>query len=339
MKKFLENSTFFYAMSLAASWAWGTSLVVGMETVQTKGIIPFLIWAIANSLAIPLFGFIAYRIPNLEKVVNSKVVMIFTTIVSVFCLWIQLNAIYQYLGNLEVINELVAKIISISIMLIMTFALYKDGLIKSIFIDNPLWSLCYILLFVLAICGFVGHVETYDIAKYTDKSQIGWALNSCLILFSGPIMCIQNWQMAEKLKKENKMKAHYLAGVLFAVYMAFIGVLANFKFNGIMNIILILIVLCVALSTADAAIVGIQKIAKKKWGTVISLLAIASWNWVIPMGVMGLWTTMGNMRKYVAAVCIIVAVSMYFIQKKNKGNTTKEDTKELNESEKISETV
>ena len=57
------------------------------------------------------------------------------------------------------------------------------------------------------------------------------------------------------------------------------------------------------------------------------------------MGVMGLWTTMGNMRKYVAAVCIIVAVSMYFIQKKNKGNTTKEDTKELNESEKISETV
>ena len=84
-------------MSLAASWAWGTSLVVGMETVQTKGFIPFLIWAIANSLAIPLFGFIAYRIPNLEKVVNSKIVMIFTTIVSIFCLWIQLNAIYQYL--------------------------------------------------------------------------------------------------------------------------------------------------------------------------------------------------------------------------------------------------
>ena len=53
MKKILKNSTFFYAMSLAASWAWGTSLVVGMETVQTKGFIPFLIWAIANSLAIP----------------------------------------------------------------------------------------------------------------------------------------------------------------------------------------------------------------------------------------------------------------------------------------------
>ena len=336
MKKNLKNSTFFYAMSLAASWAWGTSLVVGMETVQTKGIIPFLIWAIANSLAIPLFGFIAYRIPNLEKVVNSKIVMIFTTIVSVFCLWIQLNAIYQYLCNLEFITELIAKIISISIMLIMTVVLYKDGLIKSIFLDNPLWALCYVLLFVLMMFGFVGNVERYNIVGYTDKSQISWALNSCLILFSGPIMCIQNWQMAEKLKKENKMKAHYLAGGLFAIYMAFVGILANFKFNGIMNVILILIVLSVALSTADAAIVGIQKIAKKKWGTVISLLSIASWNCVIPMGVMGLWTTMGNMRKYVATLCIIVAVVMYFRQKKNKGNSDKIYVKE---NDKISETV
>lgn len=330
-----KKSTFMYAMSLAASWAWGTSLVVGMQTVQTKGFIPFLIWAIANSLAIPLFGFISYKIPNLEKVVNSKVVMIFTTIVSIFCLWIQLNAIYQYLCNLEFMTELVAKIIAMSVILIMTVALYKDGLVKSIFLDNPLWSLCYLLLLVLVILGFATNVERHTIVNFTDKSQISWALNSCLILFSGPVMCIQNWQMAEKLKSENKMKAHYLAGVLFAIYMAFVGVLANFKFTGIMNIILILVVLCVALSTADAAIVGIQKIANKKWGTAISLLAIASWNWVIPMGVMGLWTTMGNMRKYVAAVCIVVAVAIYFINKNKKEN--KKNEEEF--SEKIKETV
>ena len=326
-KIFKKNSTLFYAMSLAASWAWGTSLVVGMETMQTKGIIPFIIWAIANSLAIPLFGFIAYRIPNLEKVVNSKIVMIFTTIVSIFCLWIQLNAIYQYLCNLSFMTEIASKIVSITIMVLMTIALYKNGLLKSIFIDNPLWSLCYLLLIVLVICGFVGNVETYDIVNYTNQNEILWALNSCFILFSGPIMCIQNWQMAEKLKQEKKMKAHYLAGGLFAIYMAFIGILANFKFNGIMNIILIFVVLCVALSTADAAIVGIQKIANKKWGTIISLVAIAVWNWVIPMGVMGLWTTMGNMRKYVAGLCIVISFILYFMQKakKEKNEKTEDD--------------
>ena len=114
----------------------------------------------------------------------------------------------------------------------MTIALYKDGLVKSIFLDNPLWSVCYVLLLMLVILGFTTNVERYTIVNVTDKSQIRLAFNSCLILFSGPVMCIQNWQMAEKLKSENKMKAHYLASLLFGIYMTFVGVLTNFKFTG-----------------------------------------------------------------------------------------------------------
>ena len=76
---------------------------------------------------------------------------------------------------------------------------------------------------------------------------------------------------------------------------------------------------------------NIQKIANKKWGTIISLLAVASWNWVIPMGVMGLWTTMGNMRMYVTGVCIIIAFVIYFVQKRktklNKDENVEKNTK------------
>ena len=201
----------------------------------------------------------------------------------------------------------------------MVFALYKDGLIKSIFIDNPLWALCYILLLILLICGLVFNVNKFNIVGLVDKKEISWALNSCIILFSGPIMCIQNWQMAEKLKEENKMKSHYIAGGLFAIYMAFVGILGYFQFNGIMNIILVFVVLTVALSTADAAIVGLQKIAGKKIGMIIALIAVAVWNFVSDMGVMGLWTTMGNMRKYIAAACIIIAIAMYIVEKVKQG--------------------
>jgi len=133
-------------------------------------------------------------------------------------------------------------------------------------------------------------------------------------------MCIQNWQMAEKLRSENKMHAHYIAGILFAIYMAFVGILAYFKFDGIMNLILIFVVLAVALSTADAAIVGIQKITGKKIGMLIALIAIAFWNFVSDMGVMELWTTMGNMRKYVAGICIIIAVGIFLADKYKKSN-------------------
>lgn len=319
MKNNKKNVTsFYYAASLAASWAWGTSLVVGMQIIQDKGFIPFLIWAIANSLALPLFGFLAYRIPNLSKIVNSKVVMIFTTIVMMFCLWIQMNAIYQYLNNLSFMTDFLSKTIAISVITFMIFALYKDGLVKSISIDNPLWYGCYVCLFILLICGFTFNVDKYNIVSLVDKKEIYWALNTCIILFSGPIMCVQNWQMAEKMKIEKKMSAHYIAGLLFAVYMIFVGCLGYFHFNGLMNVLLVIVVLCIGLSTADSAIVGLQKIAGKKIGLIIALFAVVFWNFVSDLGVMNLWITMGNMRKWVAGVCVGVAFAIEIKKKINK---------------------
>ena len=315
-----KNSKFVYSMSLAASWAWGTSLVVGMELIQTKGYLPFLIWAIANSLAIPLFGFLAYKIPNLKNIIEYKIVAIFMIIVSIFCLWIQLNAIYQYLGNLSIFSDIIIKAICILIMIALTLFLYKDGLIKSIFLDNPLWYVCYLILFILLIYGVLSDIELYNIKYLNNKSEILWALNSCFILFSGSFMSLQNWQMAEKLKMENKMSSHYIAGLLFALYMILVAVLAHFKFDGVMNILLVLVVICVAFSTADAAIVGMQKLSGKKIGTLISIVSIIAWLFVIPLGVMGLWTTMGNMRKYVVLICIIASFVTYFYAKKVKVN-------------------
>jgi len=321
MKKQIKfKSNLHYGMSLAASWAWGVSLIVGMQIIQTKGWIPFIIWATANCLALPLFGFIAYRIPNLEKIVNLKVVLLFMTIITVFCLWIQMNAIYEGLENIGFISSMFSKVIVIIVVTSMSILLYRDGLIKSIFIDNPLWLTCYLILSIIAVYALFANVETRVILKYNSANDINWALNSCLILFSGPIMSIQNWQMAEKLQKENKMKAHYISGVLFAVYMAFVALLATFNFNGTMNLLVMIVILFVALTTADSAIVGMQKIAGNKIGLIIALITTSLWVLVIPMGVMNLWTTMGNLRKYVAGLCIIIAVISYIINRRKVGN-------------------
>lgn len=48
-------------MSAAASWAWGTSLTVGMEIAQQKGLMAWSIWAVANVLTLVLFGELARR--------------------------------------------------------------------------------------------------------------------------------------------------------------------------------------------------------------------------------------------------------------------------------------
>lgn len=304
----MKNQTLKYSISLAASWAWGVSLIVGMQTVQQKGAIPFFIWAFANSLALPIFGLLAYRIPNLEFVIRHKVVQAFMTIIMIFCLWIQMNSIQQTLSDSGLFSDIWSSIIPIIFALVMIVALYRDGVVRNVLIDNPLWILCFILLIAIIIKGVVSKVQCTEIVALSNNNDLKWAFSTWPILICGPIMNIQNWQMAEKLNSEKKMKAHTYAGIIFAVYMLLVFGLSFFKFDHIMNLVLVPIIMCITLSTIDASVVGMQKIAGEKVGAVLSVATVGFWPFLQRFGVLELWTFMGNARKYVALICIVVAI-------------------------------
>ena len=315
---FSRNVILYYAMSMAASWAWGTSLIVGMEIAQTRGTVPFVIWAIANSLSLPLFGFIAFKIKNLNSIMKTKPILLFTTAVQCFCLWIQMNAIYEILTKHNIAGDSVAKGVAIGIAVVFLFSLYKNGLMRNVSTDQPIWSICYIGMVVIAIIGFASGSGFNEIIAVNSNEDISWALYTCIVLFSGPLMDIQNWQLARKVYAEKRMKSYYVAGILFAVYMALVYLLSYMQFNRVMDIILVLVIICVATSTINNAIVGVQEIAGRKVGFVIAGVCIASWQIVIPLGVMGLWLTMGTARIYVSIICIIVALAWSYRQHKNK---------------------
>ena len=320
---FEKHPCFHYAMSLCASWAWGTSMVVGMEIVQTRGIIPFLIWAIANSLALPLFGFLSFRIPNFHEVIKSKPVALFQTGVECFCLWIQMNAIYQYLVKYGITGDLAGKAIAIAVAVFFLIILSKNGTMRNVFSDQPIWTICYVGIFAIMTIGFIGGYNTMDIPMLRSGSDISWALYTCIVLFSGPFMDLQGWVVAEKIKKENRMKAYNYAGILFAVYMGLVLFLSLLEFNRAMSVIMVLVICCVATSTINDAIVGMQRIAGRKVGIVLASAGIILWQIVIPMGVMGLWLTMGTCRIYVTLGCLVVALLKYFIpslKKSTKGS-------------------
>ena len=179
MKKIINGNKFSYSMSLAASWAWGTSLIVGMELIQSRGIVPFIIWATANSLALPLFGFLAFRIPNLQKVIESKPVIVFTTIVSVFCLWIQMNAIFQQIMVLTQDKySMITKAVIVVGFIAMSFLLNKNGIVKSMIMDNPLWYFCYGILLIILAVGIIQGNNTLPITMCNQSDDIKWAINS-----------------------------------------------------------------------------------------------------------------------------------------------------------------
>lgn len=313
---FTRHIILFYAMSMAASWAWGTSLVVGMQIAQERGTIPFVIWATANSLSLPLFGYIAFKIKNLDRIMKTKPLLLFTTAVQCFCLWIQMNAIYEILIKYNIADDIVAKCVAIAIAVVFLFGLYKNGLMRNVSTDQPIWSICYIGMIIIAIIGFASGNGFKEITLVNSNEDISWALYTCIVLFSGPLMDIQNWQLARKVYAEKRMNSYYLAGILFAVYMLLVYVLAYLNFNRAMDVIMVAVIVCVATSTINNAIVGVQEIAGRKVGFVIAGVCIASWQIVIPMGVMGLWLTMGTARIYVSIACIIAGYILHCIEKK-----------------------
>ena len=305
----MKKSIISYALSLAAGWAWGVSLIVGMQTLQTKGILPFSIWAIANSIALPLFGYLAFRIKKLHRVIDSKIVQVFTTLIMVFCLLIQMNSIHDILKGTGLFNDLWCKAIPIAVSTAMALGLFRNGLIRNIRIDCPLWLLCYAILLILLVIGAISGTDRHNLVLINNQEDLAWALNASLILFAGPFMNIQNWQMAEKLHGENVLEiSHVLAGVFFAVYMLLVALLSMFHFTKLMGLVQVIAILCITCTTIDASIVGMHKIAGEKIGLIIAIMAIVLWQKFISLGVLELWTIMGNWRKHVAIACIIVAL-------------------------------
>lgn len=79
--------------SIAISWAWGTSLILGMEIARTKGLESFFIWATANCLTLSVFGILYKKGILRSEVLGQKVVKILANLVQVFCLIIQLCSV------------------------------------------------------------------------------------------------------------------------------------------------------------------------------------------------------------------------------------------------------
>ncbi|MEG0146686.1 MAG: hypothetical protein RR739_11535, partial [Clostridia bacterium] len=91
--RFKADPTLYYAMSIAATWAGVGSLMNGITMVREYGIIPFLIWALGNTLACVVFGVFAPMIPKLRDVFRTKPMRLIVGLMCVFQIWLSMNGI------------------------------------------------------------------------------------------------------------------------------------------------------------------------------------------------------------------------------------------------------
>ena len=126
-------------MSIAATWAGGNSLIIGMTTAKETGIVPFILWAIGNTLAPIVFGLLALRIPKMQKVMDSKVIDVFLTILCMFQIWLQMNNIQSILSGTQYISNVAATIIAIGIAIAFVIIFLKNSFPRNVMTDNYGW--------------------------------------------------------------------------------------------------------------------------------------------------------------------------------------------------------
>ena len=307
------ETKFKIGMSAAASWAWGTSLIVGMQIAQQKGLIAWSIWAIANFLTLALFGFLT-DIGLLGRwIFNKKPIKICALIIQIFCLIIQLNIIYQVLIDLGFGNYS-SYFISVFIGLFFILIMYTHGLSMSIKTDVWQWILCMISIVMIIIVGYFYNVPKIQYPNSTID-DIMWGIWSAIILFSGPIGDVQHWQRAEISRNTG---AYYLGSLFFSFYMILILIMSQFEFNNLMNGILLFAVLCVTTSTIDSIAVALHEISNKTIGTGVAIIVCLLWGIFVEFGILQLWSYAGIFRVGFALVIMYLSVLYCFFYNKSR---------------------
>lgn len=301
----------FLGVSMSASWAWGVSIVLTMQFLLTKGEVPFLFWALANSLAIPVFGYVAYKLKHLQAQLNNVFIKYSMVIIQLFSLWVQIQAIYQI--SMEIgLSQLGAKVLGMGAGVFFVVLVLKKGLKMSMFTDQIQWIITIGAGIMLMFLGMRSGTPA-NLPLGMEPENIKWAWLGSLILLSGPYVDLQQWQRARVAFKEEEYSAFLWGGIAFALYMFLCFVAFQFQATRVMYMFILVITLMVSTSTMDSSAVALHELRGPKFGAVVGILAVVGWPLVTSLGVMGLWATYGIGRMYIVGVMLVIAIYKKYV--------------------------
>lgn len=299
---FLPN--LYLGTSIAISWAWGTSLILGMQIAQTKGVGAFLLWAAANCLTLVLFGQLYKRGVVTEKILEKPGIRPAMLMIQCFCLLIQMKVLYDVLLPFCA-SQLVAQVLTSMVGILFVLAMFRKGLSTSVLTDNFQGALTIVsLVGMLGVC-FYEAVPKIPLPS-SDGDAILWASWSGCILLSGIITDLQHWQRA---KLDTHRYAFETAAGLFAFYLSLVFLLSTFQLNALAQGLLLVAVLGVTTSTIDSIAVALHTMAGKVIGTAVGVVLCITWSLFVSVGLLSLWSYAGIFR--VALALVILSLGIY----------------------------
>lgn len=328
IQKFKENPLLYYALSIAASWAGVGSMMNSITLTHTYGLIPSMIWGLGNSVACMLFGLTVYHLPAMRKLMRTKAMQYIIGIMSIFQLWINMNGIREIFADTP-IGTTGGTIIVYAVSITFIVLLLRFGLIRNVLTDSASWYAVYGLVILMTMLAYQqsGGV-LLRISMGTEWANLKVGIVKGLLLLPGPFtypyfyaLLDYNDSNHDKTAKTNITDSFLLGGVLFGFYMLFTYALANVEFNPLLNLIKAALVCLVGISTLSTFIYSEYIVFGRKLGLLIDSLAVIFWPLLISMGVMGVWTLMAEIRIYLIAVLLVIALVKKLAERKRRARS------------------
>lgn len=309
VRKFKGNPTWFYAFSICATWAGAGSLIVGADTAQTMGVIPFLLWGLGNALSCVFFGLCVSKFKWLENIFTSEIYKVILIVISVLQVWLQMSAIND---SLSTVSPTFA--IAVTYAVCIAFLLYyiTGGMIRNVLTDGCGWMIVYGLIFTIAIVSILTNGVHAPEAGLT-AAGIENGVRRFFTLLIGPFFYPYFWSLikyndgnADDTNQTNMKKAFALGGLVFGIYLCFVFLVALTTLSPAMEIVKGVLLAIIASSTLTSFIFSILNMYNKKIGCAVNVLAFIGWKFLIPLGVMGIWNILQDSRFMILVVSIIV---------------------------------
>jgi hypothetical protein len=313
--KFKSNPQAYYAMSIAASWAGVGSLMNSITLTQNYGLIPSMIWGFGNSLACIIFGIICCKLVTLRELMRTKVMQYIIGFMSIFQLWINMNGIREIFADTP-IGTTGGTIIVYAVCIGFIILLLRFGMIRNVLTDSASWYMVYALVAALTLFALAhSNWQLLPVPKGLEWSNIKVGLVKGFLLLPGPFtypyfyaLLDYNDQNDDETSRIDIRESFILGGCMFGAYMLFTYVLAMTEFTPALNLLKAILVSLIGISSISTFIYSEYLVFGRKFGLAIDVCTVIFWPLLISLGVMGVWTLMAEIRIYLIAVLLVIAL-------------------------------
>ena len=312
--RFRNKPSVFYMMSIAATWAGVGSLMVGIQTAQNFGIIPFLLWATGNTLACIVFGLLVHAVPKIRAVFRTVAMRYIFGLLCIMNLWVNLSGVQTIFAPTP-LTQYFGMGLSFAFMIFFIALLIIRGMIRNVLAGHTSWKAVYlfgILVTALAIIASRGNMVQLQLGLEYENLSIGF--ERFFLLLPGAFMYPffyeifdYNDENPDGTKSIKIRRVFVMGGLLFGAYLTFTFLLAWTTFNPLLETLKAFFVSLVALSTVSGFVFSIYICFGRKLGIALNVAALAVWQLTIPMGFLGIWTAMATARTVVVLSMLAVA--------------------------------